>query len=858
MLTRNAEYIVNDGGKDVKYHFETNIEQVLTPDGNLKNTLNQYCLKSEIPEGSISNSSLTEWKPNYLFKKNSLLIHDNKLYLITEDFTSGEEFIYNKAYLYLLNSISLGSTIYLWEPNYNYQKNDFVYYQKRIYKVLLGFQSSNIFDASNLEEITLDHDDTQNINQIGTNYYHLNESKNNLINNLSDINSKLYYKDKQLGDMLVSFYDRNFDGVVDSAETLLGLNVSISELNSYALDINKIKEDISKIKNGIVLRGELPTYNDLLQVKDLFEGLSYIILKDETRDGNKTYYIYNQNNWYYMGVFDVKLRDFKIDKIDLSLEVTNILKEANIDSKIARKTELHSHSNMHLIKDYTNTNTQITEAINKSHLHFNIATLNKINEDGFGNMLFNGKPLSSSTSSISDLSNFSTDDLKDFQNKRYVTDYEKTNISKIQGINDTLNNTILNLNNLNGKLPSGLSSENPLITKNDAKALIGTLNILDLNGVDTLKNGELLMLDNGIIKSTKMIQNGISSLSDNKGNSFNNINSIKFNNATLTELNGIVNINKDNICSFELLDMPKENEYINNGFLVLDINTGKYKQKTIDEFTDKLQNKNYLIENWTPYETKFEAIIQHNLNSENIILNAYDENNYNLNINYKIIDSNSIKIISDAEKTIKVVINNSQGTISSIASRSSSTEIVITKDMFIDDERIKLDKTFSSEKINNLLNDYYKKSNVYSKFESDSRYSLKQNEHSHLNSAVLNDLRDIGGDLYFKNKKIISDFNPKTFCINRENEINENLTLVLNTTDIMMSENIKMINNSEILIKNNHIDQSVTLIIDDANINILNIQLSAGEVQKYILGISPNIKIYAKGSYSFNYTITGF
>lgn len=37
--TRNSEYIVNDGGIDTKYHFETNSGQVLTKDGNLDTTI---------------------------------------------------------------------------------------------------------------------------------------------------------------------------------------------------------------------------------------------------------------------------------------------------------------------------------------------------------------------------------------------------------------------------------------------------------------------------------------------------------------------------------------------------------------------------------------------------------------------------------------------------------------------------------------------------------------------------------------------------------------------------------------------------------------------------------------------------
>lgn len=822
-------------------------------------------------EGSVvqigeANGAI-EWKPNASFTKNNLVAYDNKLYLVLNDFVSGEIFEYDTAKLFLISTRISGSAIQFWQPNTNYKIDDMIYYNDMMYRVIKGFQSGNTFETTNLSLTITDHNATYGVQGLGIDYFHLNSDAYKLVNNLSDNNGKLSYKGVLSGNMNTSIYDRNNDGVVDTAESLLGLTVSITELNSLQGAANNLQDQINAMSAGIVFKGELENKSKLSEIQDVFEGLSYIICNDEDHDGLRTYYVYNSGSWFYMGPFETSIRNFNTSPIDLSKETMGILREPNIDNLIARKSELHSHSNMNLISTYSFSNLDANNAIKIAHNHENLFTLNKLTEDGSGNLLYNGIPVSNQGGSgIVDLSNFTTDDLFDFPNKRYVTDLDKLNIAKIPGINSALTNTTSLVNTINGKIPQNITASNVLITKNDLDILKNNINLKDLNDVAIIKPNEMLTMDlNGDITSIPIPNPGISEIIDEDNNIESNVKKIKFKNMSISLNDDILNVGLKDMFSTGIMDMPKDNDFIENGFLVADINSKTYKQKNISEFTSILENKTINIDasSWEQSESEYTVTINHYMKTESVIVAAY-VNNILTTVKTEILSIDSVKITHSQNVNMKIVINSSQGTISSVAREIGGSQ-PITPDLFIDDLKTRTDKSYSSVKIQETLNDYAKKSNMYSKIECDSKFSLKSNEHGHNNVAVLEKLISIDNELYYNGQKLLTSFNPTMHTIKGDNQNIENLTLLINTSNEIVKSGIRMINNAQFLVKNTlavkqDIQESdnVTLIIEEGNIPIVNVKISPQESQQYTIGISPDVKIYIKGQFSYNYVLTGF
>lgn len=78
------------------------------------------------------------------------------------------------------------------------------------------------------------------------------------------------------------------------------------------------------------------------------------------------------------------------------------------------------------------------------------------------------------------------------------------------------------------------------------------------------------------------------------------------------------------------------------------------------------------------------------------------------------------------------------------------------------------------------------------------------------------------------------------------------LTKILDLREIFENKQMKSIDRSEIIFKNTSSrstrnDNKLQVVILDKEIEVLNVIIDAQETQKYLLGISPNIKVFAKG-----------
>lgn len=813
---------------------------------------------SGVGGGSTPGQSISDWKPLYDYKKNDLISYDNKLYLVITDFTSAEEFMYDTATMFLVTARSTGNGIQFWEPNTNYKVDDVIYFNNMLYRVNKGHQTGAMFARDNLSLIVTDHNATDGIQGEGVDYFHLTAKQNTFLNNFSESFGKLTYKGALTGNMNTAVYDKNENGIVDKAETLLGLNMSVQDLNDLKDTTTTLQTKVDAFSKGMVFKGEVATREALNAISSMVEGHTYIVSSDETQNNNRTYYIYQSQTWLCLGDFSIKVRNFVTEPINLSTETIGILKDSKIESTIARKTDLHAHSNLDLLSTYTQTEASIKSAVDKAHNHPQLSVINKFSENGSGDLLFNGKPISQSAGGgIYDLSDFTTDDLVDYPNKRYVTNAEKLDIAKIPTINTGLNNATTNLNTVMGKIPASVNASNPIMTSKDVDATINSLTLESLSNVTSpLKTGEYLVVDaSGKITTSANGKNGSLSISDKNNNSYQFISKLKFNKATIatdtTDADTFV-VTPDTLYSTDMADMPTE--YSHNMFLVADANTKSYVQRNIDDFTAKLGNKSVevALDSWSDGACE----IIHGLSSECLIVAAY-ENKAKVDVEYVIVNENTIKLISETPKEITVVINSTQGTVSN-ATIGASNPIVVTSAMFIDDKIQRTDKTYSSSKIESSLAECVKKVNVYTKAETDAKYGLKTYEHAHDNTTVLSSFKDLDGKLYYGKKEIFTDFNPTTFVKKFNGLAYATPELLIDTSQILVESGIRMINAAQILMKNNSATEVAHLIVNEGDITIVNVELAPGESQQYQLGISPDIRITVNGEINANYTLTGF
>lgn len=77
------------------------------------------------------------------------------------------------------------------------------------------------------------------------------------------------------------------------------------------------------------------------------------------------------------------------------------------------------------------------------------------------------------------------------------------------------------------------------------------------------------------------------------------------------------------------------------------------------------------------------------------------------------------------------------------------------------------------------------------------------------------------------------------------------LTKILDVRELFLSQNMRSIDSSEIIIHNPlNNDTVVELLVKDRNIVILDTKIKPQETQKYLLGIGTNTKVFLKGTFT--------
>lgn len=472
---------------------------------------------------------------------------------------------------------------------------------------------------------------------------------------------------------------------------------------------------------------------------------------------------------------------------------------------------------------------------------------------------------------ITDLKSFTTNDLNDYKDKRYVTDAEKANMSKLASIaadQITNNNAIAAIN---AKIPSDASSSNKLISDSTLTTKLNTISFATLK--DTNKpllanafvhvdsTGSKLEYLTSIDKYTN-----IKKITDKAAKEYFSVPYLTFKDFSGNTLSdGTLELTLKDLFSTNLKDMPTT--YDNGKVLVANKDKMLYELKAVSDLTNSHANFSTVIDstNWTAAGTSAQALVEHKLNSKNLIVSFYDTDDNSITLPYKIIDANQILVTSANTNPTKVVINCSQGV---EGTGTVGTNTSVTASDFIDDNRARLDKTYSSTKIEATLSqNYMQKANTYTKAESDAKFSEKGLEHTHANFTTLTKFsEDAAGNIMYNGKNLLSKIEPFFYEQHWNGQTNAALDMVINIADVMQSKSFITINSSEFTIKNlisatgtaTDKENTLKLQVIDSNIIVLDVDILPQEVQKYVLGISPNIKIFVQGQFDANYYLTAF
>jgi hypothetical protein len=707
---------------------------------------------------------------------------------------------------------------------------------------------------------------------------------------------------KYLADLIDGLTIKNINGSL-VATTLDGLTVTIAELNSLHSITEDIKDRLSSLSGTISLKDtHKATYADLSMTTGIKQGDAYIVDADETQGGEQTWYVFNDKKWVCLGVISVSVRDFLVNPLNVVTESTGIYKESRIDPLIARKSDIpsipnlsllttytqtdtdladavvkkHDHANKALLDTYTQTNVDLIDAVAKKHDHANKSVIDNFSEDSDGIPLYKGNPITSSGSGsgVSDLSTFSTADLKDTTNYRYVTDAEKANIKNLSAVVATQTNINNTLSTITNEISFSASSSNKLITTNEVDAKINNVKFVNLADVDhkvkpnsfivTNSTGTQITYLNSIESMIK-----IQKITDKDGVDYFDIPSIKFKNMTgAQDSDGNLELTLQNLFTTDLKDMPAA--YDNGKVLVANSSLQAYELKDIGTLTNSKENFTKSIDQTDWYHNAdleiYTCTVSHGLNSKNLIIGMVDAHDNSIgNVVWQIIDNNTVVFKSITGDSIRVVINCSQGATGS--GTGGATNVISTD--FIDDNRVRTDKTFSSYKIISALNNYAPKSTVYTKNESNSLYASKLNEHIHTNMSILDRItEDSNGNIYFGDQKLLTNLKPYTYQKHWEKQSYTDSMLLVDVNTIFNTNQYSAILNTEFTIQNNIVsvdektdalaENQVHLVVIDNSIVVLDVLIPPGSVQKYLLGISPNVQIMVQGQFSSNYYLTAY
>ena len=488
-----------------------------------------------------------------------------------------------------------------------------------------------------------------------------------------------------------------------------------------------------------------------------------------------------------------------------------------------------------------------------------------------------------------DLKDFTTNNLAEAYNKRYMTDKEKSDVATITSmttniennkteitgiktdITKTKNENNIRFSSIESKLPKESSSTDQLVTNSKFKETLDALTIRALADVDDnfIANSYLRVSADG-----KRVEYAfkpvfpIKKITDTRGKPFDDVTELEFKGFAgdiFDPETGKLTL-KPELLSTDFADFPKEHDHgkilISNGI------NKEYELVNAEALT--LSKENYYItisaSSWVEdSDGTYYYDIDHPLESMALIIQCVDTNNeLDSNIKYKIFSNTKVRVRSVSRKFLRVTINCSLGVTNGYWSHAFD----VNKIQIVDDTRPRVDKAYSSQYLETKMQGFANREEHYTKEESNIKYAVKSLEHDHANKRILDKFNeDLNGDVFYGGRKLLTDIKAKSFSDAKLGQISTSLAKIFDIENYMNLSQITALSASEVLIRNTNIpsgnavsdaNKKIRIRIMDGQITMIDGYLMPAEVQKYQLGISKSTTVYIHGNFDASMTITGF
>lgn len=184
-------------------------------------------------------------------------------------------------------------------------------------------------------------------NLLTTNKNNVVDSINELLNKIEAIEQELY-KVKLDNNDIPSYLDGKIDDdtikIIANklvAVKLKDMNVTVDEINYLQGLQENVQQKLNSLTSVGNFTGAVDTYADLnIKFTDPKANDMAIVIYDENNNDESSIYMYDGNDWQFVGKFNIELRDFTTDPINLNSEVTGVLDESKIDITIVRESQL--------------------------------------------------------------------------------------------------------------------------------------------------------------------------------------------------------------------------------------------------------------------------------------------------------------------------------------------------------------------------------------------------------------------------------------------------------------------------------------------------------------------------------------
>lgn len=195
------------------------------------------------------------------------------------------------------------------------------------------------------------------------------------------------------------------------AKTLTGLQHGVMQLNTWLagtegniqLQVNAILEAMAAFGRPLRWLADVETHADMMSITTMQDSDFVIVLNDETRDNDRTWYAYHGDlgTWRYMGSLSLTNRFVSLLDTPNAYDNGKLLRSginglyfdtpkwSEIDGR-PNRTKAAIEQAVDKAHTHAKSDAEISSAVELAHPHPNIAALNRIGIDGQGRITVDG------------------------------------------------------------------------------------------------------------------------------------------------------------------------------------------------------------------------------------------------------------------------------------------------------------------------------------------------------------------------------------------------------------------------------------------------------------------------------------